>query len=139
MTIKDQLNALKTAISAVTAMPAALTLATLPALDEYVLGGPSDSALLSLGFYLGVGTEAPDRQSFAPVVQLQLPGTAYDVGLSYFDILVAEIKKVSPSVIGCVALDTLSYTEFPPDENNATIFTVYLQYSADRDDCDNWP
>lgn len=136
MTIKAQLEALKTAISA--KMVAGLITAGLTALDEYVLGGPTDGEKTSCGFYLGVGNEAPDSQQFQPVIQMQLPGVAYADALSYFNVLSDSIKTTSPTTVGCVSLSNFSYTEFPPDEDSATIFTTYLNYSAERDDCDGW-
>lgn len=134
MTLKEQLEALRTAISA--KMAAALASAPLAALNEYVLGGPTDSDKTSCGFYLGVGTESPDGQQFQPVIQLQLPKITYAVGLSYFDLLIDSIAKSNPSLWGCVSLTSLSYTEFPPDEDSSTIFTIYLIYTTPRDDCD---
>lgn len=136
MTIKAQLEALKTAVSA--KMVAGLITAGLTALDEYVLGGPTDSEKTSCGFYLGVGNEAPDSQQFQPVIQMQLPGVAYADALSYFNVLAESIKTTSPKVLDVVSLSNFSYTEFPPDEDSATIFTVYLTYTAERDDCDGW-
>lgn len=136
MTTKAQLEALKTAVSA--KMIAGLITAGLTALDEYVLGGPTDSEKTSMGFYLGVGNESPDTQQFQPVIQLQLPGISYPDALLYFNLLADSIKTTSPSLLGCVSINNFSYTEFPPDEDSATIFTVYLNYSGERTDCDGW-
>ena len=136
MGISGQVDALKTILA--TGMPPALVTAGLPALDEYVMGGPTDSGRKSLGVYMGPWDESPDRQGFRPVIQLALPGVSYPDGLKVLEVLIGQLKIVDPSALDCTNLENISCTEFPPDEDSATIFTLYLEYSAERDDCDGW-
>lgn len=133
MTVREMLLELKSIVS--TNYPPLLVTAALDAMDEFVIGGPTEDNKRSLGFYLGPGDDSPDTLNFKPVLQMQLPGINYDVGTEYFDILNEYLKTIDPSLLKLVSADRISYIEFPPDETNSCIFNFYLEYSKDHDDC----
>lgn len=134
MTVLERLQALKTFIE--TDFPPILVNAGLDAIEEYVLGCPTYSEKSSLGFYLGVGDENDEIVNFKPVIQLQLPRVQYTDALEYFNLLNELIKESDPWTLDITAIDRLSYTEFPPDETGNTVFTFYVEYRKDLDDCD---
>lgn len=133
MSVYNNLLLLKSKIE--TDFPGLLLAEGLANMDEYVLGGPSDSEVLALGFYLGPGDQSAERINFKPVIQMQLKAVQYDEGLKYFDVLYNLIASIDPSLIDMLVLDRLAYTEFPLDQTGTTVFNVYPDYRIELDDC----
>ena len=134
MSVYANLLLLKAEIEA--EVPTLLNLSSLTALDEYVLGGPTDEQYSSLGVYLGPGDEDAEQINFKPVIQLQLSSVSYPNALPYFDVIFDFVKFLDAQKIGMLSLDRISYTEYPPDETGSTIFSIYLEYKKQTDDCD---
>jgi len=130
---KDNLLKLKELVE--NNLPQILNIAGLTALDEYVLGGPSDEDLLSMGFYLGPGDQDPEQIRFKPVIQLQLKGVKYSDSVEYFDKVHDYLNSIDEVKIGMTAKERFNYTEFPPDETGTTIYTFYPEYLKQLDDC----
>lgn len=129
----SQLSSLKSTVTA--AVQSLIVAAGYDDFDEYVFGGPTEPEKRSVGFYLGVGHDSPDVSNFKPVIQIQLPGTAYEDSIKIFDIVYDVIKGVNPTGISTVSQNVFTYTEWPPDETSSCIFTVYCDYNEYSDDC----
>lgn len=134
MSAKVNLLLLKAIIE--TELPALLVTAGVDALDEYVLGSPTDSEIKSIGFYLGPGNEDVERVNFKPVIQLQLKSVNYEDSLVYFDVVFDLLDSINSKRIGMLDMEQISYTEYPPDETGTTVFSFYIDYKLMLDDCD---
>ena len=127
------LTAIKTEIT--NKLPALLTAAGISAMDEYVIGGPTDEEFLSVGCYLGPGDKDDLIDSFNPVVQMQLRSVNYVDSLKYYDVLYNLLNDIDPKTISMTSLNRLSVTEYPPDETGTSIYLFFVQYRKDLDDC----